>query len=336
MRIDVIIESDKTADEFARLGRIAEECGIGTIWVANNANGRDSFVNFTPLAMQSQRICMGPIAVSPFELHPLKMATSLMTLNEIAGGRARIVVGGGGGVAENMGQRPSRVVDPVRECIEILNLAARGEAGGYPGEEFPITWMDTSWVTQPAPLIYAGANGPKMLRSTAGYAAGIMASDFTPDRIRWLHDIIDPVLAERDVAIPEYPVNNFWAWHVKEDPAEAVREARIWLCVRGTIYPDYIRDVCDEDEARIVTDNIGSFAKAYYNKTPEIEGVPDEIVNKIVALGTSASSLDNIDTEVERFKSFAAAGLNEIALKVYGDPEQAIRDIGEHIVPALN
>ena len=56
MRIDIIIESDKTAAEFTRLGRIAEEYGIGAIWEANNANGRDPFVNFTPLAMETKRI----------------------------------------------------------------------------------------------------------------------------------------------------------------------------------------------------------------------------------------------------------------------------------------
>jgi 5,10-methylenetetrahydromethanopterin reductase len=335
MRIDIIIESDKSAEDFTRLGKLAEDYGLGGIWVANNANGRDPFVNFTPFALQSDQIAIGPIAVSPFELHPLKMALSLLSLNEIAQGRAQIVVGGGGGVAENMGQRPKQVIQPMRECIEILNMAARGEAGGYAGEIFPVSWLDTRWVTQPPPMIYAGANGPKLLRSAAEYAAGIMASDFTPERVKWLRDIIDPVLTERGIETATYPVNNFWAWHVKEDPAEAIREARIWLCVRGTIYPDYIRDVVDEDEAQIVTDHIGNFAKAYYNKSPDIEGVPDEILNKIVARGTSASSLDNIGTEIERFKEFERNGLNEIALKVYGEPELAIQTIGEHIVPAL-
>jgi alkanesulfonate monooxygenase SsuD/methylene tetrahydromethanopterin reductase-like flavin-dependent oxidoreductase (luciferase family) len=228
------------------------------------------------------------------------------------------------------------MIQPMRECIEILNMAARGEAGKYAGKEFPVAWLDTRWITQPPPMIYAGANGPKMLRAAAAYAAGIMASDFTPERIKWLHDIIDPVLAARDIDVATYPVNNFWAWHVKEDPAEANRESRIWLCVRGTIYPDYIRDVVDEDEAQIVTKHISSFAKAYYQKSPHIEGVPDEIIDKIVERGTSASSLDNIDHEIERFKSFERAGLNQIALKVYNGPEKAIRDIGEHIVPAVS
>jgi len=223
----------------------------------------------------------------------------------------------------------------MRECIEILNMMANGEAGSYDGKIFPVTWLDTRWVTQTPPMIYAGANGPKLVAAAAEYAAGIMASDFTPARIKWLHNIIDPILRNRGVEPSNYPVNNFWAWHVKEDPAEANREARIWLCVRGTLYDDYIYDVVDEDEAAIVNKHIGAFAKAYYQKSPDIDGVPDEIINKIVARGTSASSLENIAVEIARFKEFRRAGLNQISLKVYGEPEQAIQTIGEHIVPAL-
>ena len=180
MRIDVIIESNKPAAEFTRLAQIAEDYGLGGIWVANNANGRDAFVNFTPFAMQSKRIKLGPIAVSPFELHPLKMAISLLSLNELAEGRAQIVVGAGGGVAEAMGQLPKRMLQPVRECIEILNFAAAGYSGAYKGTDFPLSWMDTRWVTQPKPMIYVGANGPKFLADAASYADGIMVSDFTP------------------------------------------------------------------------------------------------------------------------------------------------------------
>jgi len=335
MRIDLIIESNKSADEFTRLGHMAEEYGLGCIWVPNSANGRDPFVSFTPLAMDSQRIAMGPMAISPFELHPIKMGASLLSLNEISGGRAAIVVGGGGGVAENIGQRPKTVIQPMRECIEILNMMAAGETGKYEGDFFPVAWLDTRWVTQPPPMIYAGANGPKMLAAAAKYAAGIMVSDFVPSRMQRVHDIIDPLLSARGINPTDYPLNNFWAWHVKEDPVAARDESAIYLCVRGTIYDDFVYDVLDEDEAAIVQANIGSFAKAYYQKSPHIEGVPVEIVDKIIAQGTSASSLENIQAEVERFKEFERAGLPEISLKVFGDPETAIKNIGEHIVPAL-
>ena len=163
-----------------------------------------------------------------------------------------------------------------------------------------------------------------------------MLSDFVPSRVRWARAIIDPLLAERGLEPATYPLNNFWAWHVKESAEEANREARIWLCVRGTIYGEYIHDVVDDDEAQIVLANLPAFARAFYRRQPEIDGVPDVIIDKLVARGTSASSLAEIDREVERFREFERAGLTEIALKVYGEPEHAIRVIGEHIVPALS
>jgi alkanesulfonate monooxygenase SsuD/methylene tetrahydromethanopterin reductase-like flavin-dependent oxidoreductase (luciferase family) len=336
MRIDLIIQSDGTAEHYSHLGGLAEDYGLGTIWVPNNANGRDAFVNFTPFALQSSKILMGPMAISPFELHPVKMGASLLSLNELSNGRAAIVVGGGGGVAENIGKLKKTIIKPMRECIEILNMMADGTAGEYKGEYFPVAWVDTRWVTQKRPMIYAGANKRKLVTAVAEYADGIMVSDFTPRRIEWLRGIVDPILTARDVEPANYPINNFWAWHVKEDPEEALREARINLCVRGTLYDHYIYDVVDDDEAKVIEAHIGSFARAYYRKDPEIRGVPDEIVNKIVRHGTSASSLDNIEAEIERFKAFAAAGLNEISLCLYDNPADSIKMIGEHIVPALS
>ena len=45
---------------------------------------------------------MGPLAVSPFEMHPLKIANSLLTLNELSSGRAEVAIGAGEGNLEAM------------------------------------------------------------------------------------------------------------------------------------------------------------------------------------------------------------------------------------------
>ena len=65
MRFDVILYSDLSADDMVRYGKLAEEYGLGGVWIANNFDTRDAFVNFVPLAMQTERLRMGPIAVSP-------------------------------------------------------------------------------------------------------------------------------------------------------------------------------------------------------------------------------------------------------------------------------
>lgn len=91
------------------------------------------------------------------------------------------------------------------------------------------------------------------------------------------------------------------------------------------------------EEAKVVLSRSGSFVKAFHRKTPEIEGVPDSIIiEKIVAEGVSASPLAEIEREIERFREFERAGLNEIALCLYDDPEASIRVIGERVVPALH
>ena len=100
MRIDVILEANNPPETILKLGRLAEEQGLGGVWVSNMNDARDPFINFVPLAMQTERIRLGPIAVSPFELHPLKMASSLLTLNEVAKGKTVIIKKGNNPVAE--------------------------------------------------------------------------------------------------------------------------------------------------------------------------------------------------------------------------------------------
>jgi 5,10-methylenetetrahydromethanopterin reductase len=335
MRIDIILESNNSPETVLKLGKLAEEVGLGGVWVSNMNDSRDPFINFVPLAMATDRIKLGPIAVSPFELHPLKMASSLITLNEMAKGRAQIVVGAGGGTVGAMGLKPYRVVRAVRECVEIIKAAASGEPARYNGEIFKVRWYDATWIEHKPPFIYVGANGPQMLASAARYADGIMMSDFVPERVIWAREHIDPALEEAGRDVAAFPVNNFWAWHVKESKEEAYKEARIWLAVRGTIYDKYIRDVVSDEEAKIVEENIWSFINAYQTKSDVIEGVPDEILNKIIEHGTSASTIADIDREVERMREFKRNGLTEIAIRIYDEPEKSIRLIGEKIAPVL-
>ena len=335
MRIDVILESNNSPERVRELGKLAEDCGLGGVWVSNMNDAREPFINFVPLAQATEQVSIGPIAVSPFELHPLKMASSLLTFNELAGGRAQIVVGGGGGTATAMGAMRDRRVRAVRECLEILKQAGTGEPLQYQGEIYQVRYYNPSWVQAPAPRIYAGANGPMMLRMAAKYADAVMLSDSILEDVRWSRDIIDARLAKIGREPADFPLNNFWAWHVKESQEEAERESRIWLAVRGTIYPKYTVKYLEPDEAEIVNAHTQSFINAYHRKSPDIEGVPDDIIRKIVHRCTSACALADIDQEVERMRQFRDAGLTEIALRVYDNPAEAIRNIGEHIVPAL-
>ena len=122
---------------------------------------------------------------------------------------------------------------------------------------------------------------------------------------------------------------------MKPGREEAEREARIFLAVRGTIWDPCIHDVVDPAEAQVVLANSRSFTAAYQQRSPEIPGVPEATLRKLLDAGVSASPLAEIGREIQRFQQFARAGLNQLALCLYGDPEASIRLIGERIVPAL-
>ena len=66
-----------------------------------------------------------------------------------------------------------------------------------------------------------------------------------------------------------------------------------------------------------------------------IEGVPDEFVDKLIRNISFAGGLDAIDPAIETLRRFADIGLTEIALRVHDEPAEAIRLIGERVVPAL-
>ena len=81
MDIDIILEPDITPAQVAELAVRAEELGVRAIWSSNYHTAWDGFISLVPAALATSRIILGPLAVSPWELHPLKMANASLSLN---------------------------------------------------------------------------------------------------------------------------------------------------------------------------------------------------------------------------------------------------------------
>ena len=95
MRIGLILDSRLSASKIAELGLLAEKYGAHSIWLASYTDSREPFTNLTQLAVQSKSIKLGPVALNPFGTHPIRILSGLLTLNELAEGRANVVIGGG-------------------------------------------------------------------------------------------------------------------------------------------------------------------------------------------------------------------------------------------------
>ena len=144
-------------------------------------------------------------------------------------------------------------------------------------------------------------------------------------------DILSKALSHHDRDASTFRINNLFAWHVKADRQEAVSEARRKLWVRGMVERWYIAPVLDDEECDLVEKNMPGIIKAYVANSPVIEGIPNAIVDKLVDELTFTGDLGDVDELIERFWTFKDAGVNEMGLRLYGEPADSIRLIAETI-----
>jgi len=337
--VDLILEPNLTPGQITEIGQAAEGYGIRAIWTSNYFAHWDPFISLVPLAQSTQRIKMGALAVSPFEMHPLKIANALLTLNEISNGRALVAVGAGEGNLDAMDlKKPEKVVLAIREAIEIVQAAGKGGLKtGYDGEIYNVNLPCAyDWLKAPPPAVYGTAYRPMMMRMEGRIADGCFVGCTPPEIVEPAMEHVRTGLSRRDDQPEDFRVNTFWGWHIKADREAAFRESRRELPWRARkLDPELTSLYLDEDEVKIVTDNFQNYVDAYFTHSDDVKGVPQEISNKLATGLTSTGGLEDLDRELERFKKFGRAGLTEIALRLHADPMDGLKIIGERVVPEL-
>jgi alkanesulfonate monooxygenase SsuD/methylene tetrahydromethanopterin reductase-like flavin-dependent oxidoreductase (luciferase family) len=336
MRVDVLLEPDQTPAQLTELAKLCERYGIGTMWQQNYVSWRDPFMSLVPAAMATQRVGLGVCVISPWEMHPVKLASALLTLHEYGKGRAALVIGGGGEWLARLGIEPVKRVRCVREAIELVKGGVAGKPLTYQGQMFKVYGYNPKFGAQGPPLVYAGANQPQMLRAAVPPADGVMYSDMTRDRIGETVAATHAALAAKGRKPEGYRVSNIWAWHVKTDRAVALREARRELLLRGLMERWYLQTFLLPEECDLVERNKAAFYVAYRERSGEIKGIPADIVDKCLANLSFTGTPDEIESRLPELLAFKAAGVGELCLRLHDDPADAIRLIGERVVPALS
>jgi alkanesulfonate monooxygenase SsuD/methylene tetrahydromethanopterin reductase-like flavin-dependent oxidoreductase (luciferase family) len=229
----------------------------------------------------------------------------------------------------------SRMVGRVRECMEILKGVSPDAPLNYNGDIFQTWGYQPRWMTDDPPQIYVGANMEQMSRMAAGIADNIMLGDPTPTRLERSLQELDVNLKAHGRTRADVQVSALVAWHVKAEAAASVSEAKSQLALRGMLDAWYLDSFLDEDEYKLVDENRNNFFRAYKQGADVIEGVPDEIVDKLVDNLTMSGGPASIDQHLETLQRYQAMGLDQVALKLHGDPHAAIETIGARLVPVL-
>ena len=63
--------------------------------------------------------------------------------------------------------------------------------------------------------------------------------------------------------------------------------------------------------------------------------MPDDIINRLIAGMSSAGDMTDIDREIDRYKQFSESGLTELSIRLFDNPMDGLKMLGEHVLPAL-
>jgi F420-dependent oxidoreductase-like protein len=175
-------------EEAATFLQEAERLGVDSAW-SGEAWGFDAFTPLAYMAGKTSRIKLGTSIAQAGTRTPAAIAMTALALASLSEDRFILGLGTSGPqVIEGWHGIPfARAVTRMRETVEIVRMAVRGERVTYRGTVYELPRpggegraLRTSAPPRPVP-IYLATLGPKSLEMTGELADGWIASSFMPE-----------------------------------------------------------------------------------------------------------------------------------------------------------
>ena len=175
--------------DLARAARRHEDNGWDGMVLADSQNlGPDPFVSLGIAATATSKLKLGTGVTNPVTRVAAVMATAIITVQAVSGGRAVLGIGRGDGALVPLGLRPASVAE-FEGYLDQLQGYLRGASVPMNGTESRLVYLDTDPV--PKVPVDVAATGPRMLRLAATKADIVScAVGALTDRARYCRDII--------------------------------------------------------------------------------------------------------------------------------------------------
>jgi F420-dependent oxidoreductase-like protein len=200
MRVGVSLRlANDNWDEVAAYAVEAERLGVDYVWSAE-AWGHDAATPIAFVAARTSRVKLGTAIMQAGTRTPALIAMTAMSLDAMSHGRFLLGLGvSGPQVIEGWhGIRFERPVQRMRETMEIVRRAVRGERVAYKGAvyELPLPGgegkaLRSSATPRPNIPIYLATLSPKSLEMTGELADGWLGTSFMPEHARVFLDPLE-------------------------------------------------------------------------------------------------------------------------------------------------
>jgi F420-dependent oxidoreductase-like protein len=304
----------------------AEAMGVDCAWSAE-AWGRDAVSSLAFLAARTSRIRLGTGIMQISARVPSMTAMSALSLDSLSGGRFILGLGvSGPQVVEGLqGQDYSRPLTRLKETVDVIRMAFRGEKLRYEGQT--ITLPRPGGEGKPIRLdyppteipIYLATLGPKSLEYTGEAADGWLGTSFSPDRPEAHLDFIRRGAEKAGRKLSDIHLNAACSVGIGED-VEALIDARrpgiafqmgAMGSARTNFYNEAFQRAGFQDEAKEIQ-------RLWIDgrRDEAAKMVPDQMITDFGAVGTP-------EMVRKRFETYAAAGIGGITVRFDNDLDAA-------------
>lgn len=191
MKIDIEFNSGAQLpmDAIPDLARQAEAHGFDCAW-GGEANNKDPTVMLSAIAAVTGQLKVGSAIYHILGRTPATLALQAMGLDELTGGRFLLGIGSSNPtIAKWHGQTFDHPLGRVREYIEIVRSAMRGEKLAFDGKYFTAQNFKMAFKPSGRSMpIYLAAFGSQMTRLAGHIADGVLINMANPTEIRRIAD----------------------------------------------------------------------------------------------------------------------------------------------------
>jgi 5,10-methylenetetrahydromethanopterin reductase len=325
----------QSLNAFTDAVRRADRYGFARIGTGDTQwHNMECFMALTLMALNSERMEIGPRVTNPVTREPSVMASAIVSLELISEGRAVLAIGRGDSSVHNIGLKPATVEETRDYIIAVRELLEKGETV-YRGRHNRFVW--------PRPEkripICVTAEGPRMLRLAGEVGDQVLigtglTSEIVEASLQELHE--SAKAAGRDPAELEV----WWAprLSIGQNREKALKDIRASIAssgnhaLRSGLAGKHVPDRLKE--------SIRRFHQAYdYSQHGDKTGKNAQLIDE---LGLTEYLLDRFAVAgtpadiVQRIRSLARLGLNNFWLSSPGDDPASLDLMGKEVLPHLD
>jgi 5,10-methylenetetrahydromethanopterin reductase len=169
VRVHLRVPGTAPMPELMRLIRSIEAAGFDGAGILDSQMiSRDTFVVLGQAAAATTRLTLFPAVTNPFTRHASVLASAIQTVEELAPGRVKFVMGTGYTSASTIGRKPATLAE-MRACIAAVRGLLAGESVDFAGTPGRLGYTAGRRI----PIVMA-ASGPKAIELAGEVADGAL------------------------------------------------------------------------------------------------------------------------------------------------------------------